>query len=398
MRLLHTTARHCYPLEYLQSKWSSFTGLKKPLNWNQVIRESEKLVQVGGSVINPKEILGKDLSLLKDNISKLLGTGHPVLGTISNYYFSQKGKHVRPLIVLLMAQATQSLSKKTSGEIDAPLSKEGTIVQFDQSPQESSVLLSQRRLAEITEMIHTASLLHDDVIDVSMTRRNAPTANAEFGNKMAILAGDFLLARASVALARLRNVQVVELLATVISDLVEGEFMQLRNSAVQGSTVNWSQKDRFEYYMEKTYLKTASLMAKSCQASVVLGSCNAQVEKAAYEFGKNLVDDLLDFVVTSDQFGKPANADLALGLATAPVLFAAEKYPELYPLMERKFSDPGDCQKARDLVLSSEGIQKTRELAQYYCDTAIQSISILPETLARTALENLCNAVLTRTK
>jgi len=166
-----------------------------------------------------------------------------------------------------------------------------------------SILNTQKRLAEITEMIHTASLLHDDVIDESMVRRSQPSANAAFGNKMAILAGDFLLARASIALARLRNVQVVELLATVISNLVEGEFMQLRNTGmnhyqysselksswtVLNSIHNAKLRNAFSYYLEKTYMKTASLIAKSCEASAVLGGCNPKVVGIAYEFGKNL--------------------------------------------------------------------------------------------------------------
>lgn len=173
-------------------------------------------------------------------------------------------------------------------------------------------------------MIHTASLLHDDVIDVSLTRRSKPSANAEFGNKMAILAGDFLLARASLALARLRSVQVVELLATVIANLVEGEFMQLKNGASGGSAAS-----KFDYYLEKTYLKTASLIAKSCKACAILGGCENQVADICYTYGRNvgmafqLVDDMLDFVVSADQLGKPSNADLKLGLATAPVLYAA---------------------------------------------------------------------------
>lgn len=156
-------------------------------------------------------------------------------------------------------------------------------------------------------MIHTASLLHDDVIDVSMTRRSQASANAEFGNKMAILAGDFLLARASVALARLRNVEVVELLATVISNLVEGEFMQLSNSgraSAAAAVPTASSKDnvlstdpddimvesesRFQYYLDKTYLKTASLIAKSSRAAAVLGGCSEEVNDLAYSYGRNI--------------------------------------------------------------------------------------------------------------
>ncbi|KAJ3220815.1 coq1 putative hexaprenyl diphosphate synthase [Clydaea vesicula] len=262
------------------------------------------------------------------------------------------------------------------------------------------ILPSQKRLAEITEMIHTASLLHDDVIDTSFQRRSQPSANAEFGNKMAILAGDFLLARASTALARLRNVEVVELLATVISNLVEGEFMQLRNSSVEGD----SKIGKFDYYLEKTYLKTASLIALSCKACVVLGGSGDKYSEMAFNYGKNvglafqLIDDMLDFVVTADQMGKPVNADLKLGLATAPILYAAETYPELWALIERKFAEEGDEKLALNLALKSDGIKRTKELAEKYIKEAVDSISPLPPSQAKDALIYLTHSVINRKK
>lgn len=361
-------------------------------SWSNAVSAAETLVHPkGGSVINPRELLGRDLTVLTDNIRRLLGSGHPVLTTISNYYFHAGGKHVRPLIVLLISQAT-SIAPKMGGTtelaadargVNLPMMKTGGVIfeeQMDSTApsSHSDILPTQRRLAEITEMIHTASLLHDDVIDVAMTRRAQPSANAEFGNKMAILAGDFLLARASVALARLRNVEVVELLATVISNLVEGEFMQLRNSALNGEK-GWLQhakdmlkasndealNDKFEYYIEKTYLKTASLIAKSCRAAAVLGGCSEEVADASYTYGKNLglafqlVDDMLDFTTSADEFGKPVNADLKLGLATAPVLYAAEQFEELYPLIERNFDGEGDVEKVRIFNIS--------ELVNIFC-------------------------------
>ncbi|KAI9207028.1 isoprenoid synthase domain-containing protein [Polychytrium aggregatum] len=417
---------------------SSFFSTKKPsdpLNWNQAVAAAESLVHAkGGSVINPKELLGQDLALITENIRKLLGSGHPVLNTISNYYFNKQGKHVRPILVLLIAQATSLAPKLPNWNaydeltLNSPISEtpRSCEVQFiggsmiapqpndlkssveitpsNPSPDLPSILPSQRRLAEITEMIHTASLLHDDVIDDAMTRRSQPSANAQHGNKMAILAGDFLLARASVALARLRNVQVVELLATVISNLVEGEFMQLRNTKLQSVDGADRLLSTFEYYMEKTYMKTASLIAKSCQGSAVLGGCTVETSEIAYLYGKNIglafqvVDDILDFVVSADELGKPAGADLSLGLATAPVLYAAEQYPELWPLIERKFEKPGDVQKAHELVLKSNGIQRARTLAAEYCDSAIREISKLPSSPAREALIQITQSVLTRKK
>jgi len=154
------------------------------------------------------------------------------------------------------------------------------------------ILATQRRLASITEMIHVASLLHDDVIDTSPLRRGAPSAPNAFGNKLSILSGDFLLGRASVALARLGSSEVVELLATVIANLVEGEVLQLRATSEPETEPT---RKGFEEYMRKTYLKSASLMAKSARAAVILGGCGKGVtgegewvKDVAYGYGRNL--------------------------------------------------------------------------------------------------------------
>lgn len=176
-------------------------------------------------------------------------------------------------------------------------------------PATSRILPSQRRLAEITEMIHVASLLHDDVIDVAATRRSSPSAPAAFGNKLSILGGDFLLARASLYLSRLGSNEVVELVASVLANLVEGEVMQVKGNApdTDGARSGGSgggggaarvklTPEIFEHYMKKTYLKTASLIAKSSRATVVLGGAGEKqgwvegekVKDIAYSYGRNL--------------------------------------------------------------------------------------------------------------
>jgi geranylgeranyl pyrophosphate synthase len=166
---------------------------------------------------------------------------------------------------------------------------------------------------------------------------------------MAVLAGDFLLGRASVALARLRDPEVTELMATVIANLVEGEFMQLKNTA-QDETKPKYTDETLNYYLQKTYLKTASLISKSCRSAAVLGRSAPEVIEASYAYGRNLglafqlVDDMLDYTVTEAELGKPAGADLELGLATAPLLFAWKSNPELGPLVGRKFREEGDVQ------------------------------------------------------
>ncbi|KAF9109269.1 coq1 putative hexaprenyl diphosphate synthase [Mortierella sp. AM989] len=406
--------------------------------WNEALKEAEDLVveRKGGPIVDTKELVGEDLKDLKNNIRNLLGSGHPMLDTVSKYYFQADGKHIRPLIILLIAQATSLAPKKVHvsvkdsyEEIDTPISElsnfhiptlngingaslegpNGNTINPIYSPRinntdQTYILPSQRRLGEIVEMIHTASLLHDDVIDMADKRRNLLSANESFGNKMAVLGGDFLLARASIALARLRNHEVTELISTVIANLVEGEFMQLRNGQVENGKNSRGRMTTFEYYMEKTYMKTASLISKSCRSSAVLGGASDEVCDIAYTYGKNiglafqLVDDMLDFTVSSEEFGKPTGADLKLGLATAPVLFAWEEYPELGKLIKRNFDKEGDVETAWNLVLKSQGLAQTRMLAQIHCQKAIAAISLLPDSQAKSALIQLTEKVLDRKK
>lgn len=326
--------------------------------------------------IDPLRLVSKEMKFLTGNIRKLLGSGHPSLDRAAKYYTQAEGKHMRPLIVLLMSRATHlcpkapespDMHRASSPAQYTPIPIDTSITPLsilrDHNPStanapiaaeaitsDTDILPSQRRLAEITELIHTASLLHDDVIDHSVSRRGSPSANLEFGNKMAVLAGDFLLGRASVALARLRNAEVVELLATVIANLVEGEFMQLKNTAADEKRPVWSE-EALGYYLNKTYLKTASLISKSCRAAALLGGASAETVEAAYGYGKNLglafqlVDDMLDYTRSEVELGKPAGADLELGLATAPLLFAWRDRPELGELVGRKFAQEGDVQK-----------------------------------------------------
>jgi hexaprenyl-diphosphate synthase len=316
--------------------------------------------------IDPLQSVAKELKFLTGNIKQLLGSGHPMLDTVAKYYSQSEGKYVRPMLVLLMSQATALTVKHdqpcpSALEIDSPLSPSAILADANPSSpltspptlddtSDPSILPSQRRLAEITELIHTASLLHDDVIDNSVSRRSAPSANIQFGNKMAVLAGDFMLGRASVALARLRDPEVTELLATVIANLIEGEFMQLRNTASDEKYPTYSQ-ETMDYYMQKTYLKSASLISKSTRAAALLGNCSPDVVDAAYNYGKNLglafqlVDDMLDYTVSGAELGKPAGADLELGLATAPLLFAWKDNKELGTLVGRRFAEQGDVQR-----------------------------------------------------
>ncbi|KAI9928008.1 hypothetical protein AWENTII_012329 [Aspergillus wentii] len=377
-----------------------------------------------GISVDPLRMVGKELKFLTKNIRQLLGSGHPALDKVAKYYTRSEGKHMRPLLVLLMSQATALAPHEhrpgmnTSATVNDPITSHSVL--SDANPDtnplvaksaegsydftgDENILPTQRRLAEITELIHTASLLHDDVIDNAVTRRSSSSANLQFGNKMAVLAGDFMLGRASVALARLRDPEVTELMATVIANLVEGEFMQLKNTAQDESNPVFTD-ETISYYLQKTYLKTGSLISKSCRSTAVLGHCSPEVIEAAYSYGRNLglafqlVDDMLDYTVSGVELGKPAGADLELGLATAPLLFAWKQNPELGPLVGRKFSQEGDVQRARDLVYQSNGVEQTRDLAREYADKAIAAISDFPDSEAKTGLVQMCEKAMNRRK
>ncbi|XP_072109974.1 all trans-polyprenyl-diphosphate synthase PDSS1 [Mobula birostris] len=321
---------------------------------------------------DPYTLAQKDLKNLYDEIKQLLAVTSD-LKEICDYYFDGKGKAFRPMIVILMGKACNLHHSKRR-----ELSK------------------SQHSVGMIAEMIHTASLVHDDVIDGSETRRGKITVNKIWGERKAILAGDFVLSVASMALARLGNNTVVSIFTQAIEDLVRGEFMQL------GSKEN--ENERFAHYLEKTFKKTASLIANSCKAVSILGNCDPEVQEIAYQYGRNLgiafqlIDDVLDFTSSANQLGKPTAADLKLGLATGPVLFACQQFPELQALIMRRFSSDGDVDLAWGYVQQSDGVQQTCYLAHQYCQEAIRQISMLYPSPERDALIRLTDIVLTRHK
>ncbi|KAJ1869118.1 coq1 putative hexaprenyl diphosphate synthase [Coemansia sp. RSA 990] len=427
----------------VQSKELESTLNVSSSSWSSALDKASQIVGDQGTkkLTDPKEMVGSELSFITDNLARLLESGHPMLNTVSRYYFSASGKHIRPLLVMLVAQATSIATKregKTSMLVNSNIEQidyslmDKTVSQNIHSDGESqrvnqlmedatrnghggrpysphikdglTILPTHRRLAEITELIHTSSLLHDDVIDHAETRRGLPAIQKRFGNKMAIFAGDFLLARASMALARLRDPEVIEIMASVLCDLVDGEFKQLRNLKDEDAPMARPDESAFSYYLEKTYLKTGSLIAKSCRSSAILNNTTDDIVEAAYIYGRNLgiafqlIDDLLDFTVSSTTFGKPVGADLELGLATAPVLYAWQEYPQLGPLVARKFSNDGDVAQAWELVHASKGLERTKALAWRYASRAIEALAIFPDSSAKEALQNVTLSVLTRSK
>ncbi|WP_068818104.1 solanesyl diphosphate synthase [Phormidesmis priestleyi] len=315
------------------------------------------------SLFSPVEA---DLCVLTENLKQLIGARHPILYAAAEHLFGARGKRIRPAIVFLVARATMP---------------------------NQGITERHRRLAEITEMIHTASLVHDDVVDESDMRRGIPTVHSTFGSRIAVLAGDFLFAQSSWYLANLDNLQVVKLLSEVIKDFAEGEIQQGLN---RFSTVS------IEAYLEKSYYKTASLIANSCKAAAVLSDLPEVQAQQLYNYGRHfglafqIVDDILDFTGSIDSLGKPAGSDLQSGNLTAPVLYALEEKPYLEVLIEREFAQEGDLEQALTLIKDSRGIERSRELAAHHAKAAIEHLSDLPMSESRQALIKLSDYVLSR--
>nr|YP_009398917.1 prenyl transferase [Cliftonaea pectinata]ARW68025.1 prenyl transferase [Cliftonaea pectinata] len=287
------------------------------------------------------EPINKELIQLSKNLQKMIVAEHPILYAAAEQLFNAKGKRIRPAIILLIAEITKS--KKT-------------------------IINEQRRLAEITEIIHTASLVHDDVIDECETRRGIETVHNIFNNKIAILAGDFLFAQSSWYLANLNNLDVVKNISKVITDFAEGEVRQ--GVKYFDTTIS------IEEYIEKSFYKTASLIASSSKATTILNNCCTNTQNDFYIYGKHIglafqiIDDILDVISSSNDIGKPSGLDLKNGNLTAPLIFALEEKPELYKLINQEFHGNSNINEAIKIIKNTRAIQKSKDLAEEHVQLA----------------------------
>ncbi|XP_009339355.2 solanesyl diphosphate synthase 2, chloroplastic [Pyrus x bretschneideri] len=331
-------------------------GLPQVLNLK---KQSRKPV----SLTNLFEIVADDLLTLNQNLQSIVGAENPVLMSAAEQIFGAGGKRMRPALVFLVSRATAELVGLKE------LTKE------------------HRRLAEIIEMIHTASLIHDDVLDESDMRRGKETVHQMFGTRVAVLAGDFMFAQSSWYLANLENIQVIKLISQVIKDFASGEIKQA--SSLFDCDVE------LEEYLLKSYYKTASLIAASTKGAAIFSGADNYVMEKMYDYGKNLglsfqvVDDILDFTQSAEQLGKPAGTDLAKGNLTAPVIFALKKEPKLRDIIESEFSETGSLDEAISLVKACGGIEQAQELAKEKAHLAIQNLECLPKTAFRLGLEDM---------
>ena len=304
-----------------------------------------------------------DLSLLEDNLTENLSSGNNDLDRMVNYFFKSGGKRLRAAIIILFSKALND------GCLD----------------------LNNFELAQAVEMIHTASLIHDDVIDGAETRRGLLTLNKKWGAKTAVITGDYILSRALKKLTSI-GILAVEMFSETLNALCVGEIQQ-KNQSYQVITL--------EDYINKSERKTARLfMAGTECAAAILPETNNLAINAAREYSLNfgiafqIIDDILNFTGNLDKLGKPVGNDLKNGIITAPVIFAVQEYREkgdfaLEKLVETKFKNEKEFKKALKLVFDSDGIKKARSLAEKYAQKAVNSLEAIDNSTYKRALTDL---------
>ncbi|CAJ1074051.1 decaprenyl-diphosphate synthase subunit 2 [Xyrichtys novacula] len=351
-----------------------------PSNWTKVVSDAEKIVGYPTSFMSLRCLLSDELSNVAMHVRKLVGTQHPLLNTARGFvYDSRNNLQMRGLIVLLLSKAA------------GPSHTASDLLSQDMV---SGIYPSQRNLAEITELIHTAFLVHRGVVNLKeWTVSDGPLKDMEFGNKMAVLSGDFLLANACTGLAELNNTKVVELISSAIGDLVQGIYYENsinpENSLNDGVDVaSWE---------EQTFLSNGALLAKSCQAAMELAQHDKESQKLAYKYGKHLSlghklnSDLQPFVKSS--VGEP----LSFSLSAAPVVFhrqivGQERWHQQLQQVQTQRNQL-DYSKLLAAVKSEKGVSTAVDLCSYHSNKALEAIQAFPSSEARSALENIASAV-----
>nr|WGH12749.1 Prenyl transferase [Echinothamnion sp.] len=283
-----------------------------------------------------------ELQQLNHNLNKMIATENPILYLAAKQLFKAGGKRIRPTIIFLISKL---------------ISKHNLIS------------TEQKRLAEITEIIHTASLVHDDVVDNCDTRRGINTVHTTFSNKIAVLAGDFLFAQSSWYLANLNNLNVVKTISKIIIDFAEGE--------VQQGIKSFDSLISIQEYTEKSFYKTASLLACSCKATAILNKSNKIIQNDFYLYGKHLglafqiIDDILDITGIANNLGKPAGSDLKNGNLTAPLILALNKKSKLKQRINEEFKFKQDINEAINMIKNTNSLQKAQDIAEEHIQLAI---------------------------
>ena len=317
--------------------------------------------------IEIQALMKNELDQMNKILVNRLDSNVDLINQMSHYIISSGGKRIRPLLLLLCARATD----------------------YDGDYHYS--------MAVVIELIHTATLLHDDVVDQSTTRRGQETANELWGNAPSVLVGDFLYSRAFEIMVEPNSMEIMKILSKATNQISEGEVLQLLNI----KNANVTQK---EYYrvIER---KTACLFKAACQIAGILSNSNQKVIEAMGKFGLHLgnafqiIDDTLDYESDSNIIGKEVGDDLSEGKVTLPMIYALEKTTK----SDKKIltdaiqnANASNINQVVEILMNVNAFQYSRDIANKESNMALESIDILPSSKYKTALKLLCKLSLER--
>jgi octaprenyl-diphosphate synthase len=312
-------------------------------------------------------LIGMDMLSVDGLINNRLSSGVPLVGQVAEHIILAGGKRLRPVLLLLMAGA---------------LGYKGT---------------DHHKLAAVIEFIHTATLLHDDVVDNSNLRRGRPTANAIFGNPASVLVGDFLYSRAFQMMVECQNLRILDIVAEATNVIAEGEVMQLMNMHDASLDV--------DAYLRVIRSKTAKLFEASTRLPAVLTQSSAAVETACAQYGQALgtafqvIDDVLDYDGDAALMGKNLGDDLREGKATLPLIVAMQRGNPAQCALVKRALEQGEVDALADIVQivrETGAMQATREAASSEAQLAMNSLRVLPDSLYKEALSDVASQLLDR--
>jgi octaprenyl-diphosphate synthase len=305
-------------------------------------------------------LMADDMRQVDDVIQRRLASNVALIDQIAHYIISAGGKRIRPMLVLLFSRALGFSGRE----------------RFE--------------LAATVEFIHTATLLHDDVVDESALRRGRRTANTLFGNAASVLVGDFVYSRAFQMMVGVDRMRVLDVLADATNVIAEGEVLQLMNMHDPDVSV--------DDYLRVIRFKTAKLFEASARLGAVLAEADSGIEEACAAFGRSLgtafqlVDDLLDYEGATEELGKNVGDDLREGKPTLPLLLAMERGSAAERALIRDAIVRGEVARLADVVAivrSTGALEATRDAARRESDQARMALDLLPASPYRDALLDL---------
>ena len=313
------------------------------------------------------QIVADDFTALNRTVVAQLHSEVPLIESIGHYIIEAGGKRMRPVLVLL---TSRNLGYAGANHIE---------------------------LATVIEFLHTATLLHDDVVDMSEMRRGRPTANTRWDNPSSVLVGDFIYSRAFELLVGIGDMAIMDVMAGTTNKISEGEVLQLVNQRNPRAT----EAD----YMQVILNKTAILFAAACKSAAILAGADKVVQDNLHSFGLEvglafqLVDDVLDYSGSSVTMGKNVGDDLAEGKPTLPLIYAMQHGSHNdRTLIEKAITGGGldSLDAIIEAVVRSGALDYTREKASQRIDTALKCLDCLPDNEYRTGLAQVAEAALNR--